>query len=467
MSLVFYTTQSTGTDVFFDQILRFAAIRMDAELRETDRFEIRSRVLPHVIPAPRAMCLSGLTVSELADQRAPSHYEMVREIRRKLAAWSPCVFVGWNSLELHEGLLRLALYKTLHHPYLTNTNGNQRSDAMRMAQACSIFMPSALALPPVGEGGTRFELAPICSGNGFKVEVSRNVMREIEGIISLCQRMMTFAPEIWSAFMRFSNKAAVVDYITGEQVFCLSDFFYGKPYSYIVTAIGQNPGNNAEWYVYDLSVDPQSLRNCSEEELVSRLGQSPKPVRRLKSNGAPMIFPADAAPATCRGRAYRLEELERRAILLSDDPALRDRLISAFESLKEKYSPSPYVERQIYGSFVDADDARLMDAFHTTAWPGRCAIVEEFQDERLKTIGRQLIHLECPSVLDPGRRRELDSAAAKRVLGNGEDVPWLTLPKALKQLDEMIPTASGAEVAALREYRQHLGECYKHARRLN
>ena len=55
MSLVIYDTETTGTDTFFDQILQFAAIRTDDELREIDRFEVRCRLLPHVVPAPDAM----------------------------------------------------------------------------------------------------------------------------------------------------------------------------------------------------------------------------------------------------------------------------------------------------------------------------------------------------------------------------------------------------------------------------
>jgi hypothetical protein len=43
MSLVFYDTETTGTETFFDQILQFAAIRTDADLNEIDRFEVRYR----------------------------------------------------------------------------------------------------------------------------------------------------------------------------------------------------------------------------------------------------------------------------------------------------------------------------------------------------------------------------------------------------------------------------------------
>ena len=43
MSFVFYDTETTGTNTAFDQIVQFAAVRTDHELRELDRFEIRCR----------------------------------------------------------------------------------------------------------------------------------------------------------------------------------------------------------------------------------------------------------------------------------------------------------------------------------------------------------------------------------------------------------------------------------------
>src|SRR5947209_5806574 len=98
MSLVFYDTETTGTDTFFDQILQFAAIRTDEALNEIDRFEIRCRVLPYVVPAPAAVRVNGVKVSQLTDSSLPSHYEMVRSIRERLLSWSPALFIGWNSI---------------------------------------------------------------------------------------------------------------------------------------------------------------------------------------------------------------------------------------------------------------------------------------------------------------------------------------------------------------------------------
>lgn len=98
MSYVFYDTETTGTDTTFDQILQFAAILAGGDLREIDRFEIRCRLLPHVIPSPGALLATRVTPTMLKDPELPSHYEAMRHIADKLQSWSPATFFGYNTL---------------------------------------------------------------------------------------------------------------------------------------------------------------------------------------------------------------------------------------------------------------------------------------------------------------------------------------------------------------------------------
>ena len=167
MSFVFYDTETTGTNTAFDQILQFGAIKTDYELNEIERFEIRCQLLPFVVPAPGAMRVTGVTAEQLVDPALPTHYQMARAICEKLMEWSPAIFVGHNSLRFDEHLLRQMLYKTLHTPYLTNTNGNCRSDSLRMIQATARFAPNALNIPVDERGRPVFKLDRLAPANGF------------------------------------------------------------------------------------------------------------------------------------------------------------------------------------------------------------------------------------------------------------------------------------------------------------
>lgn len=456
MSFVFFDTETTGIDTSFDQILQFGAIRTDTELNEIDRIEFRCRLLPHVVPAPGALRVTGLTLAQLTDIALPSHYEMVCRIRERLLAWSPAMFLGYNTLEFDEHLLRQAFYKTLHPLYLTNTGGNLRTDVLRMIQAASIFAPDALVYP-AGKGGKLvLKLDQLAPANGFNHVNAHDAMGDVEATIFLCRLLMQRAPDVWSAFMHFSQKAAVVDYVSSEPVFSLSEFYGGRPYSWLVTSIGTSPDNPSEFYAYDLALNPDTLVDMPDTDLAARLGQSPKPIRRIRSNGSPIIMAAEDAQAIAAGLRLGLSELERRANVLHANEPLRQRLLTTFHSLRQEYQPSPHVELQIYDAFIADADAALCKAFHDAPWEGRLAIVDQITDLRLKTIGRQLIHVEHPGLLLEAERLEHDRLRARRLLGTDGKVPWLTLPQALIELDDLLAAGIASEATLLQAHRQYL-----------
>lgn len=459
MSLVFYDTETTGTHKSFDQILQFAAIRTDSNLIELDRFEIRSRLRPHIVPSPGAMRVTGITAAQLRDSTIFSHYEMVRRINAKLLSWSPATFVGYNSMEFDEHLLRQALYQTLHLPYLTNTNGNTRSDVLRMVRAAALFVPNAIAIPIGDDGKPSFKLDEIAPTNGFDHKLAHDAVADVEATIFLCRLLAERVPELWSAFMRFSQKAAVVDYLESEPIFSLTDFYYGRPYSWLVTAIGANPENSSEHYVYDLSVHPESLMAMTPEQLAARLARSPKPIRRLRANAAPVLMPAPQAPNIAAAKSIGASELTHRVKLLRCDPALRTRLIEAFEATREEYKPSIHVEEQIYsGEFYSDADKKLLENFHQVDWKHRLAVIQKFADERLRVLGLSLVHHERPDLLDDFVRAEHDKALARRIVGGDEGVPWVTIPDAIRELDDLLASAAVTEAAFLREHRTYLME---------
>jgi exodeoxyribonuclease I len=456
MGFVFYDTETTGTDAAFDQILQFAAIHTDFQLNELERFEIRCRLLPHVIPAPGAMRVIKLQAARLFDPSLHSHYEMTCRIREKLLAWSPALFIGYNSIEFDEHLLRQALYKSLHLPYLTNTNGNSRSDAMRMVQAVSLFAPGALAIP-TGDGGQLvFKLDRVAPLNGFSHDRAHDAVADVEATIFLCRLIMEKAPDLWSAFMRFSQKAAVADHVSTEPIFCLSDFYFGDPYSWLVTTLGSNPDNSSEIYVYNLAIEPESLIGLSDEGLLDRLAVTPKPVRRLRSNACPIIMPTEDAPAIATAAQLGIEELTRRAGFLRDNQDFRDRLVVSFQSTKDEPPPSPHLEQQLYGEFFPKEDEALIERFHVVPWEARPSIVLAFKDLRLKKIGQRLIYLERPDLLTDVERHRYDRAIAARIARDDAEAPWLTLPRAIAVLDDLMAEADPIEAVFLQEHRDHL-----------
>lgn len=456
MSFVFYDTETTGIETSFDQILQFAAIHTDSALNEIERFEIRCQLMTHIVPAPGAMLVTGVRAAQLFDKTLPSHYEMMCSIRKKLLEWSPSTFVGYNSIEFDEPLLRHSYYKTLHPPYLTNSSGNSRSDVLRAVQAATLFMPGKIVIPLGENRKPSFKLDKLAPANGFDHSNAHDALADVEATIFLARLVSAKCPDVWSSFMRFSNKAAVADFIANEPLFCLADFYFGKPYSWLVTPLQSESIDLPDAYAFDLGVDPDALARLTDARLSRRLSDSPKPVRRIRANAAPMIFSTDEAPSTASGKGLSEEEIDRRIVCLAPNSELTNRILSCIAENKKEWPISVHVEEQLYSGFYLADDEKLLEDFHLANWADRIALINRLQDPRLQLLGHRLVHTERPELLDVDWRRQHDVAMAKRIAYEEAEGPWLTIPKALADINERLKSCQVADREFLREHRDHL-----------
>ena len=456
MPYVFYDTETTGTETTFDQILQFAAIRTDDDLNELERFEIRCRLLPHIIPSPTALRVTRVTPAMLTDPDLPSHYEMIRQIRDKLLQWSPATFIGFNSMSFDENLLRQALFQTLHPPYLTNTNGNARSDVLRMAYAASVYTPDAMAVPSDDSDRQVFRLEELAPANGCNHEAAHEAMADVMATIYMARLIRDRAPVIWKAMDGATTKDAVKNYVATESLFSLTENYFGRIYSWLVTPCGQNPQDAGQLAVFDLFFDPDDYRSLSVENLVSVLNASPKVIRSLRTNRQPIMMPAGNAPAGTKALQIPPDERRRRVEVIQRDPDFQARVGQAQARRFADEDPPAYVEQRIYDSFPNAADEARMEQFHQADWGDRSALAAQIEDPSISEFARRLIYFESPEMLTDAQSAELSAWMANRVLTEDEIVPWMTVRKALRETDALLQNASGEEAILLSQVKDFL-----------
>ena len=452
--LVFYDTETSGTSVRFDQICQYAAIRTDEYLNEIDRFEIRSKLSPHIIPAPMALHTTGMSVADLTDPSHPSHYAMVAEVRAVLTRWGTSTFLGWNSIRFDEEILRSAFWACLHPPYLTNTAGNGRGDALNLVRAFSLLHPDALVIPLSDKGKPTFKLDRLGPANGLSFN-AHDAMADVQATISMCRMVRDRDPGLWTRFLAFAHKAPVNDFTIENDAFIAFETFGARTVPNVVTRLGVNSGQGTLIYALDLACDLDELAGLDDVKLLARVKKSPRPIRRIKSNTAPILLGLDDAPVHTLGDFTRAEWLER-AEKVRQDPEFVQRLLRAAEAAETVYAPSEHVEEQIYEGFVGRQDERLMASFHTVPWEHRVEMIRQFQDVRLKRLARRLVYFERPDLLSAADRDLMAAEMRRRLVGEGHEAPpWLTVDKALAELDEALAKV-GADVPALAGYREHL-----------
>lgn len=460
MTFILYDVETTGLTKGFDQIVQFAAVRTDATLNIVDRFQIRCRLMRHVIPSPEAMQVTGLRIERLMDPTLPSHFEMVTEIRRTLQSWCPAMFLGFNSLSFDEEFLRQAFYQCLHNAYLTNTQGSARADVLNLCRMAAALRPDVLKPALGADGRSLFKLKLLAEANGIAVPLSHDAMVDVLTTHALCQLISTKAPEVWSQFLRFGQKASVESFITEEDAFLVSETFGNHHRARVVTRIGRHSEQAIRHYCLDLGTDLDALRALPQDDLVAFCKGSDRPIITVRTNAAPTLWALyDATPEHLA--PFDESVVLERVKWLRDDRPFLERLRKAAQAAERVYPPSPHVEEQLYErGFPPPQDEALMARFHAASWEDRAGFARQFTDERYRRLALRLVYLQRPDLLNPELRLASEREILKRIMAPADaDVRWRSIPAARCEAEALIKADLEREaLSAQVEYLAYLNE---------
>ena len=284
-NLIFYDLETTGTNVVFDQILQFGAILTDQNLVELDRFEIRCRLLPWIIPAPGALLVTATDVNRLDDPALPDFYSMMREISWRLEAWGTATFVGYNSMHFDEPFLQRAFWQALLPPYVTVTNGNARLDLLPLLRATASFRPGILVVPHRDDGAPTFRLDALAPSNGFNSHHAHDAMGDVEATLFLARKLKADFPEFWEKLGGRASKAELAAlFDTGEPLFLF--YHAANPAVACYYRVDDGAGRQSHATLAQLSFDWKGTSSLSAENADPMRGM----LRRIAFNKAPVVL---------------------------------------------------------------------------------------------------------------------------------------------------------------------------------
>lgn len=452
MGFVFYDVETTGTDTRFDQITNYAAIRTDAHLTEIDRAEFSCRIDPHIVPDPNSLILTGRSLDDVLDPNLPSHYEMMQAIARHMQAWSPATFIGYNSIRFDEEMLRHALYRTLHNPYLTSLARNVRADALSLCRAIAFFAPGAITVPVNEDGKFRFKLRMISAANGISGHEAHDAMSDAEATLALCRLVMDRDPASWSRFLQYASKSAAADLVDNEPAFGVVKFRGNTPRPAMAVLLATSPDDRNLRFCLDLAADMDALAAMTDEAVTELAADRDGPFFKVRINGCPTLCQTWDVPEGCRS-GLDDDECRTLAARVADDPRLRARLGAILVGAQRAYPASKHVEQQLYQNLPDkADESALVD-FHAADWSARSEILRRMFDPRWRRLGRRLIYFEAPSTMVEGRQAAAKAAIDERLAGAPRSGPWRNVADAL---DILNARQEGSPVGMVHAYRRLL-----------
>jgi exodeoxyribonuclease-1 len=438
MGFVIYDLETTGLKKRFDQILQFAAVRTDENLVPVERVAFEGRLRPHILPSPGALHVTGGNYASLVDPLRPSHDAMLGAIYETMVNWAPSMFVGFNSISYDDEVLRQAFYESLRAPiFVTNWFGNSRGDLLKLARVVGTLEPNVLKTVRGQDGRRIFRLTDLARANGIDPGQSHTASADVATTLALCQLIAAKAPIRWSSFMRFANKAAVLEFIAEHEAFAAFEFKRGVQDVHPVTAIGFKPTEPNVRYCLDLTADLSALRRMTPAELMIEIGKPDGPILRMKANCSPILAELWELDQDLLGD-FTEADLECAATNVRGDTAFAQRLVAAAVASETVWPKSKYVEFQIYDGFIKDWDADVCRRFHAAAWKDRLALIDRFQDPRLKKLARRLIYFERPDLLDPDTRGQIDRAIWGRLSGNEPDAPGRSFAATLQEFDVLL-----------------------------
>ena len=439
MKLIFYDFETTGRDKYWDQIIQVGAILCDENLNELDQFNIKCKLNKSIIPAPQALLVNGLSMSEIATHHL-SYYDLVHQMKEKFEDWSPGIFIGYNSINFDEEFLRNALFQNLHeNAYLTQINNNGRADALNIVQASSIFTPTAIKIP---DTKNKFKLDLLAPLNNIEHENAHDALADVIATIELCKLIKKNDGEFWDQSLQSSTKRGVSEIFEKDTMYCHPEAYYGSVYPFVTTHVGTfNNRNNSEINIlFDLKKDPKEYIDLDKAQL-KELYKSEKLFRYIRNNRHPIIMPKAYATSFTNYEKIGFDELESRVNIIQNDPDFKRRILEIHNETSEGYSTESqidvYEEESIYsGGFPSLSDKLTMKKFHSSAWEDRVKICEEFKDKRYTYFGKQIIYNHNINLLEMNDRNILQKATANRLMSNNSE-KWLTIPEAFNQIDNL------------------------------
>ena len=451
-NFVFYDTETSGLNKMFGQIFQFAAILTDENFQILDQFEIRSRRMPHIVPDPGALLVTGVTPEQL-ETAADTYYSFASKIREKLLSWSPAIFAGYNIFSFDEHFMRSMYYQNLFPPYLSQTNGNKRLDVLPLVRAAEQLFPNSLNFPINERGKTSKKLEDVAAANGFSSHNAHDAMGDVLATIHVAEIIRDRAPTLWGSGLAAGSRSDFNRLISDENWFVVHDHNNGWPVTFPAIEVSKTD-NGRNSLLYDLRCEPQQLQNNLLEDNFK--GRN-RPFRVARSAEMPLVFKRDQIDQLDLSMNFDFETLDdlasdvKQSALVYETAYLRDQMI-------DEFGKSPHIEAQIYEDFDAFDrDRYLMEDFHSAVDEEKKSIARQFSDQRFRAFARRIIFENYPEQLDASEVDEFRQKITERI-SDEDDVPWTTKQKAVEQCDRMLESRDDiqSELKNLRNYLESL-----------
>ena len=444
MNLAIWDIESSSASTDFGSIIEIGGVLVDENFKEKDRFNLRCRLPEGEVFQAMALIVNKTSIKQLT-QTNLSHYQMLAEVEKIFKKWSPAVFLGWSNIGFDDEMIRKEFFKGIRYPYLTNAAPNKRHDGINIARAAYAIDPSILEVEFNEKNNAVFKLESLARMQGIDSTDAHSALSDSIMTAKVLNIVKKKQPSTWESFFKTANKSDTETIIKKGEIITLNEYYYGKSRLHLVAPLHQkycmHPIYTGWYYAFDLRTDVEPLLNLSINELKVEMKKSPKFLRTIRSNKAPIIVDAQYGMQAEPYNVMDKSLINKRADIIRNNEKFSQNILHALREVAEEKEQSKtqediYAEESIYTKFTSNKDTALFPAWHAASWKDKLKLLDKFDDDRLVGFGKKIIFQEAPEVLPESMLKTIKREIAKRILSEKKE-KWWTIPTLYTEIDTL------------------------------
>ncbi len=440
--IVIYDTETTNSTIW-GSIIEVGAVVVDKNLKEIGKLNIRGRMPEGEVPSAKALLVNSTSI-DLLTKGNYSHYDFLGAVENFFSKCAPAMFMGWSNLNFDRRMFHFNFFKGNRYPYATHSSPNSEHDGLHIARAAQTLNSETLRTELTEAGNPSLALESLSRMQGFDISASHTAYVDAQNSLKVLRIIKDKHKENWETFLKTSTKTSVEMFLKNEGIYSIFENVKGRNMMYLTSTLHPNHcfhPSYASWgYVWDLRRDPEPLLNLKVNQLRDIFKKySPKPLRVLKTNKAPVILDKEFALKQKPYSDLDLETIKRRAqIVRNNENFCKNIQIINREAAEEKEQTKTQEdllpEETLYEKFIPNKDTALFKTWHSSSWEDKLRLLDKFTDKRCSWFGQKIIYQEAPQILPPDLYKNIKSEIARRILSKNKE-KWQTVNMAYNEID--------------------------------
>ena len=286
---IFSDTETTGvSERDFIQIIQSASMLTDDDCRTLDVMNVSCAPLPWTVPTPGAY-LTHKKIDTL--QSSETHYQMMKSIHEKWQTWSqpePAIFITYNGHAFDEELYRKQFFWNLLDPFVTNTNGNGRSDLLMLTRLVSQLFPDLIDFEINKNGNPVCKLESVVSRLGLDTSNAHDALSDCVFMVELLKFFKAAQPKLVDYYLLQATKQGCAEFLAKTKVIGYRHQPFARFWTYPIKFLGINPTNQNEAICVDLNYPLEDVIDLSYQDIMRYLAkpnaESPFKIIRLNKS---------------------------------------------------------------------------------------------------------------------------------------------------------------------------------------